>query len=82
MTTKLTLSIDDAVISGAKKYAKYTGRSLSGIVENYLKTLVSSPPEDEQISPRILKLMGAIQLPEDFDYKKALQEDLMERHRV
>jgi hypothetical protein len=33
MTTKLTLTIDDSVIKVAKKYAKNTGKSLSGIVE-------------------------------------------------
>ena len=43
MTTKLTLTIDDSVISVAKKYAKKSGKSLSVIVENYLKTLTYSP---------------------------------------
>ena len=41
MTTKLTLTIDDAVIVTAKKYAKMKGKSLSGLVENYLMTLGS-----------------------------------------
>jgi predicted HicB family RNase H-like nuclease len=38
MTTKLTLTIDDAVINTAKNYAQKTGKSLSSIVENYLKS--------------------------------------------
>jgi hypothetical protein len=50
MPTKLTLTIDDAVILVAKKYAKNTGKSLSDIVENYLKTLTSREPKDEAIS--------------------------------
>ena len=41
MTTKLTLTIDDAVIAIAKKYAKQNGKSLSDIVENYLMSLSS-----------------------------------------
>ena len=70
MTTKLTLTIDDSVISIAKKYAKQKGKSLSGIVENYLMSLTSKQHKEDNISPKILKLMGAIELPEDFDYKK------------
>ena len=41
MLTKLTLSIDDEVISKAKIYANRKKRSLSKIVEEYLKNLAS-----------------------------------------
>lgn len=47
MTTKLTLTIDDAVVSFAKKYAKNKGKSLSKIVENYLMTLTSKESNDK-----------------------------------
>ena len=47
MTTKLTLTIDDAVISVAKKYAKNKGKSLSDIVENYLMTLTAKESHEE-----------------------------------
>ena len=39
MNTKLTLSIEERVIQQAKEYAKKNGRSLSNIVEEYLKSL-------------------------------------------
>ncbi len=81
MTTKLTLTIDDAVISVAKKYAKNKGKSLSDIVENYLMTLTAKESREESISPRILKLMGVIELPEDFDYKKALTRGLARKFK-
>ena len=82
MTTKLTLTIDDSVISVAKKYAKNNGKSLSDIVENYLMTLTTKESKDETISPRILKLMGTIELPEDFDYKKALTNGLAKKYKL
>jgi hypothetical protein len=82
MTTKLTLTIDDSVIIVSKKYAKKTGKSLSDIVENYLKTLTSSEPKDEAISPRILKLMGSIKLPENFEYNSALKESLSKKYKL
>ena len=81
MTTKLTLTIDDSVISVAKKYAKNKGKSLSDIVENYLMTLTANESREETISPRILKLMGVIELPEDFDYKKTLTTSLAKKYK-
>lgn len=81
MTTKLTLTIDDSVISIAKKYAKQKGKSLSDIVENYLMSLTSKENKDEQISPKILKLMGVIKLPDNFDYKKELTNALSKKYK-
>ena len=37
--TKLTLSMDEAAIRKGKEYARDTGRSLSGILEDYLNRL-------------------------------------------
>lgn len=81
MTTKLTLTIDDSVIEIAKKYAKQKGKSLSAIVENYLMSLTSKENKGDQISPKVLKLMGVIKLPKDFDYKKELAKGLSKKHK-
>ncbi|HPI54370.1 MAG TPA: DUF6364 family protein [Chitinophagaceae bacterium] len=81
MTTKLTLTIDDSVITGAKEYAKDKGKSLSDIVENYLKTLTSKKKKEDFISPRILKLMGTMELPENYDYKKSLTKGLAKKYK-
>jgi hypothetical protein len=82
MTTKLTLSIDDSVILVAKKYAKMNGKSLSHLIENYLIALSSTELSSENIDPNISKLMGVIELPEDFDYKKSLTNQLSEKYKV
>jgi hypothetical protein len=82
MTTKLTLTIDDAVISVAKSYAKSKGKSLSDIVENYLTTLTAKETKEETISPRIMKLMGTIELPKDYDYKKSITEGLSKKYKL
>ena len=79
MITKLTLTIDDEVVSSAKKYARVKGKSLSAVVEHYLKS-VSGPMEREQsLSPRILKMKGVIKLPEGFDYKTQLGKAMSEK---
>jgi hypothetical protein len=86
MTTKLTLSINKRVIDKAKKYAKNQGRSLSSVVENYLKTITLNEEASEEellsyISPRIRSLIGiARNLPRDKDYKELLSDYLSEKY--
>lgn len=41
---KLTLSIDAAVVSRAKRYAARHNLSVSGMVESYLSTVAEEPP--------------------------------------
>jgi hypothetical protein len=80
MTTKLTLSIDDQVIESAKKYAMGKGKSLSGIVENYLKSISNTKSGVSEISPRIKKLMGSLHLPKNFDYKSELGKEMINKY--
>ena len=53
MNTKLTLTIEGSVIEKAKKYASEKGRSLSYIIENYLKIITRDEQKRdvEPISP-------------------------------
>ena len=82
MTTKLTLTMDDKVIDTAKKYAREKGKSLSDIVENYLKAItVKEGIEDTSISPKILKLMGSVKLPHNFEYKSVLGKALIKKYQ-
>ncbi|MGV3685787.1 MAG: DUF6364 family protein [Daejeonella sp.] len=81
MTTKLTLTIDDTVINSAKKYARQKGKSLSQIVENYLKSISAQDESPTSLSPKVSSLMGKIRLPDDFDYKKQLGKALTEKYR-
>ncbi|MES1221709.1 MAG: DUF6364 family protein [Bacteroidota bacterium] len=80
MTTKLTLTIEEQVIKTAKKYAGKKGRSLSGLVENYLKTLAAEDNQKDEMTPRVKRLTGSIKLPANFDYKKMLEEGVAKKH--
>lgn len=81
MNTKLTLSIDQSVIEKAKQYARKKERSLSDLIENYLKALTSDDPlGEDELSPTVKSLKGAFELPEHLDYKKALTDRLAEKH--
>lgn len=81
MTTKLTLTIEEKVITSAKKYARKKGKSLSHIVENYLKSISSKDTAETTLSPKVLKLMGSVRLPHDFDYKKELGTALQKKYK-
>ena len=72
MTTKLTLTIDESIIDSAKAYARDQGRSLSDVVENYLKVLSTKSSLEDALSPKVVKLRGSLKLPADFDYKSEL----------
>lgn len=81
MDSKLTLSIDRDVARKAKVYARSKGRSLSDLVENYLKLLTrNSSIEDAEYTPRVKSLLGCITLPEDFDYKKEVADYLTKKY--
>ena len=80
MTTKLTLTIEESVIDSAKAYARDQGRSLSDVVENYLKILAAKSPMEDALSPKVLQLRGSIKLPEDFDYKSELGNAIAEKY--
>jgi len=81
MDTKLTLSIDREVAHRAKIYARTKGRSLSDLVENYLKLLTKNTTvEDTKYTPRVKSLLGSVKLPADFDYKKELADALTKKY--
>jgi hypothetical protein len=81
MDAKLTLNIDKDVARRAKVYAKSKGRSLSDLVENYLKLLTkNSSVQDSEYTPRVKSLLGCITLPEDFDYKREIADSLIKKY--
>jgi formiminotetrahydrofolate cyclodeaminase len=79
MLTKLTLTIEKTVIENAKLYAKSNGRSLSELIENYLETLTISKQE-QSLSPKLNKILGAVKLPENFDEEKELRTYYESKH--
>ncbi len=80
MSTKLTLTIEKSVIQKAKIYAKERGRSLSDIIENYLKAITEEETSEEiEMTPLVKSLKGSFKAPVDFDYKQELTKALSEK---
>lgn len=82
MTTKLTLTIEEKVIDEAKKYARASGKSLSGMVESYLRSLSATEgKKGKKHAPQVARLMGAVRLPGEPDYKKDLTAAINRKYR-
>jgi hypothetical protein len=81
MNTKLTLTIEQTVIEKAKKYAKDKERSLSNLIENYLKALTKESDSNEiELTPIVKSLKGSFTAPKNFDYKNELTNRLSEKY--
>jgi len=81
MNTKLTLTIEQTTIEKAKKYANNKGRSLSDIIENYLKVITKEDDiEKIELTPFVKSLKGSFKAPENFDYKRELSKRLTEKY--
>lgn len=80
MNTKLTLTIEQSIIKKAKRYAKGKGRSLSDIIENYLKAITNKSESEIELTSIVKSLKGSFKAPKDFDYKKELTKGLIEKY--
>jgi hypothetical protein len=85
MDAKLTLKLDKTVIDKAKAYASSHNKSLSRMIESYLKSLIDKdskePDDDIEISPFIKSMQTGVKLPADVDYKKEYADYLMEKYK-
>lgn len=81
MNTKLTLTIEGSIIEKAKKYANAKGKSLSSIIENYLKAITKEETaNDVKLTPIVKSLKGSFRAPNNFNYKKELSKQLKEKY--
>lgn len=85
MDAKLTLKLDKYVIDKAKDYASSQNKSLSRMIESYLKTLIDRDNKrtvnDIEISPFVKSMRTGVKLPADFDYKKEYGDYLAEKYK-
>lgn len=83
METKLTLRLNDHVIERAKLYARSHNMSLSKLIESYLDSVTRQNEAEKKNSftPLVESLIGVIDLPSDFDYKKEYHDYLEKKYR-
>jgi hypothetical protein len=69
---KLTLSVDDRVISLAKQYAKLRGVSISEMVEAYLAAVAAPPSPAECAAPILRSVRGVLKSADIDEYREHL----------
>ena len=69
---KLTLSVDEGVVQGAKRYAAQQGTSVSAMVERYLG-LLARPREPKRLPPVLRRLRGALKGVDLAEYRRHLE---------
>lgn len=69
--SKLTLSVNESVVSRAKRYARENGVSVSEMVETYL-AVVSRPPASDHLPPLLRSVRGSLKRADLADYRKHL----------
>ena len=72
---KLTLSVDERVVEGAKRYAERRGTSVSRLVEEYLAVVSrgAAGADEPPILARVRGLLKGSRLDER-DYRRHLRE--------
>jgi len=85
MDAKLTVKLNKDVIDRSKDYASSQKKSLSRIMESYLKSLVSQTDttdnEEIKISAFVKSMSTGNHLPVDIDLKKEYSDYLSEKYK-
>ena len=70
--SKLTLSVDDRVVSSAKRYARQRGLSVSEMVEAYLASVANAASPVTRDTPILRSVRGSLKKADRKDYRKHL----------
>ena len=78
MNTKLTLRLDDRLISSAKRHSAESGRSISQLVADFF-TLIEIEAGEVEATPRVRSLRGVLAGSDlnTADYRRHLEEKYM-----
>ena len=79
MQTKFVVDIDNSVLEKAQRYAQKKSKTLSELIEAYLRK-VSQKEKDFEISENVKSMMGKFKLSEDIDYKDEITKYLEEKY--
>ena len=81
MNTKLTLSLDRDIIEQAKEFARSQHKSLSKLIEGYLRSAACSDDASKQVTPLVAKLSGVIDARKLGDHKSDYGDYLADKYR-
>lgn len=86
MDSKLTLKLNKNIIEKAKEYAASKEKSLSRLIESYLKSLVDTEKDianesADNVTPFVKSLRIGKSVPNNLDDKNIYREHLERKHK-
>ena len=78
--TKLTLSVDEAVVEHAKRIAERNGTSVSAMFTQFVRSMAEPPSDRDKIGPLTRKATGLAQFPDGKSDRELLEDALAEKH--
>ncbi len=85
MESGLNIKIDKYLIQKANEYALSQKKSLSFMIESYLKSLIDidtkNKDNENKISPFVKSMRTGVIMPPDFDYKIDYIDYLTNKHQ-
>lgn len=80
--TKLTLSVDEAIVQKAKDIAEANQTSVSAMFSRFVQSVDVPPKRRRKIGPLTRKASRLLKPPPKGDYKQLLTDALLERYGV
>lgn len=81
MDAKLTIKLDQTVITRAKNYAADRKISLSRLIEGYLDSLTEEIEDDLEISPFVKSISTGKSIPNEVDVREEYFEALEQKYK-
>ena len=81
MNAKLTLSIDRDIIVGAKEFSRSHHKSLSKLIEGYLRQVVHGNEAAKEATPLVARLSGVVDATKLGNRKGEYADYLAEKYR-
>lgn len=81
MNAKLTLSLDRDIIEQAKEFSRSQHKSLSKLIEGYLRQITRTDDTPKQTTPLVAKLSGVIDAQKLDGHKNDYADYLTDKYR-
>jgi len=77
----ITLSLKKNTLARAEHYAEKHHTNLNALIERYLQSFFEKEKKEIEITPRVKKLSGIIELEDEVDIKEAYRKHLIEKYK-
>lgn len=77
----ITLSLKKNTLVAIEDYAKKHNTNLSTLIEQYLQSFFEKPKKEIEITPRVKKISGIIELEDEVDIKEMYRKHLIEKYK-